>query len=74
MLYQITATVTHHTNDDMCVSTTITYQIPTFYLDSEVQGIVDIIQAEKIAREIVNPAKLDELDVCIHVRPIVDTE
>ena len=51
MLYQINATRT-------CYSVrsgsnwTRTNQIPTFYLDSNMQGIVDAEHAEKIARRI----------------------
>lgn len=36
----------------------ITEYLPTFYLDSSVQGIVSAKHAEDIAREIVDPCKL----------------
>lgn len=37
-----------------CIQATVNgRQVPTFYLDAQVQGIVNIAQAEKIGREIV---------------------
>jgi hypothetical protein len=54
-LYGINATATHHTTDKDCVSATVTYQIPTFYLNADVQGIVDEQHAAKIARDIICP-------------------
>lgn len=50
MLYAITATITKLTKNG-----TITKQIPMFYLDSNVQGIVSAEHAEKIAATIINP-------------------
>jgi hypothetical protein len=51
MLYQITATRTT-TSTRHGSSWTSTTQIPTFYLDSNMQGIVAATHAEKIARDI----------------------
>lgn len=53
--YAVSGTVIHHTNDKDCVSCDVPYQIPTFYLNADVQGITDEKHAEKIAREIVCP-------------------
>lgn len=39
-------------------------QIPTFYLNPNVQGIMDAEHAEKIAREILNPL---DLPLTLHV-------
>lgn len=36
-----------------CIQATVNgRQIPTFYLDAQVQGIMNIAQAEKVARDI----------------------
>jgi len=44
-----------------------TMQLPTFFLDSRVQGIVDEKHAEFIATEIINPCRLKTIKV--NVRP-----
>lgn len=54
-MYAVNGTLIHHTNDKCCVSCAVTKQIPTFYLNADVQGIVDEKHAEQIAREIVCP-------------------
>ena len=59
MLYQIQATVVEKRADGYSV----THQIPTFYLDSNIQGIVSEEHAAKIATDILNPAKLASLQV-----------
>ena len=46
-------------------------QVPTFFLDSNVQGIVDEKHAEQIANEIINPTQDENLRVtvvavCLH--------
>ena len=38
-------------------------QFPTFYLDSQVQGIVSVEHAVKIARDILNPHNLANIEV-----------
>jgi hypothetical protein len=53
MLYQITAQYVRNDNGYTC-----SRQVPTFYLDSRVQGIVSVDHAEKIAREVIDPAGL----------------
>lgn len=58
MLYAIDATVVHKTKHG-----TITGQIPTFYLDSNVQGIVDEKHAAFIGEEIVNPTRNKNIKV-----------
>jgi hypothetical protein len=44
------------------------YSVPTFYLDSSVQGIVDVHDASVIARRVIDPAGL--LDVSVVVQPV----
>ena len=62
MLYGITATVSRRTQ----LGQVITHQVPTFYLNSEVQGILNKDHAKVIAEEIVNPTKAD-MNVSIFV-------
>lgn len=50
-MYAITATISRTTTDDW----TSTRQVPTFYLDESVQGIVNEEHAKRIAREIIDP-------------------
>lgn len=57
MMYAVTASVTR-TNG----TTWSTRQIPTFYLNCDVQGITDSDHARKIAKEIVDP-----FNECEHV-------
>lgn len=45
-------------------------QVPTFYLDSQVQGIVSVDHAEKIARDIINPTKDETLWVSANVTEV----
>lgn len=59
MFYTVTATITKQTPHG-----TITKQIPTFYLDSDVQGIVSAEHAKKIARTIIDP--FDEHEVHVY--------
>ena len=66
MFYVVTATVTRITSEG-----TIMSQVPTFFLDSNVQGIVDEKHAEQIANEIINPTQDENLRVtvvavCLH--------
>ena len=49
-MYAINATVTRKV--DGWVSTV---QVPTFYLDPNVQGITDAFHAQQIAAQIINP-------------------
>ena len=58
ILYCIQGSITHHTTDQYCCSCRITKQIPTFYLDANVQGIVNEEHAIQIATEIVCPFDL----------------
>ncbi len=57
MYYQIQGTVGGH-------------QIPTFYLNSNVQGIVDAEHAEQIAREVVNPTNKWDIEVHLYVTTV----
>ncbi len=52
MIYAITATVVKKDG-----KYTTTFQVPTFYLDSETQGIVDGDHAARIAESVINPTK-----------------
>lgn len=52
MLYQITAT-RHETREDGWESTK---QLPTFYLDSRVQGILNSQHAERVALDLLETA------------------
>lgn len=58
-MYIVNATLTHHTNDQNCVSVDVVKQIPTFFLDENVQGIVNDKHAEEIAKQIICPIDLD---------------
>jgi hypothetical protein len=67
MFYAVQGTIVHHTKDRYCCSVTITKQIPTFYLNADVQGILNKDHAEKIAREIIYPIDSDYEDVEVRV-------
>lgn len=67
MLYQIQATVTNRDSERW----TKMAQIPTFYLDSEIQGIVSDDHAEHIAGSILNPFGQD-IGISISVRAMTD--
>jgi len=74
MLYQINATRTitglKRHNDDL--SWMRTSQIPTFYLDSNMQGIVDSDHAEKIARRILGVGdRVSSVRLSVHAKPFV---
>jgi hypothetical protein len=62
-MYAITATVettVHSKSGDWHGAR----QIPTFYLDENVQGIVSEAHAERIAREIIDPLSSRTVHVC----------
>lgn len=50
MQYVITATVTERTAEGAR-----TTQVPTFYLDADVQGIIDARHAEQVAIDVIDP-------------------
>jgi hypothetical protein len=62
MLYTIQATITYKRSDG-----TITAQLPTFLLDSNIQGIKDANHAKFIAEEIINPTRNKNLKVEVSV-------
>lgn len=62
MMYAVSATVNRHDKDGV-----VTIQVPTFYLDANVQGIVNKEHAKIIAGEIINPAKNPNLTVHLSV-------
>lgn len=67
-LYAITATLVHHTTDNVCVSVDLTQQIPTFLLSGEMHGIVNEQHAEEIARKIICPIDLQYESVTVTVQ------
>jgi hypothetical protein len=63
MIYAISAsrqTTTHRSGQ----SIVDTYHLPTFYLDSDVQGFTDEAGAERVARSIVGDGFSGEVHVC----------
>ena len=64
MLYTVTAVATVTLGNS-----SKSMQIPTFLLDSGIQGIVSAQHAEKIARDILDPSQIyDELHMNIQPR------
>jgi len=62
MFYAVQATVTERTRDG-----SITRQIPTFYLNERVQGIMSERHAASIVRDILNPHGDSRLSVSPNV-------
>lgn len=62
MYYQVQGTVNHRD---------VTTQLPTFYLHSDVQGILNVEQAEKVAQDIVNPTKDPKIVVNLYVTTVL---
>ena len=62
MLYVVSATIVKRSG-----LSSLTRQIPTFYLDSSVQGIMSTEQAKKIAHEIINP--MNDPSIEVHATP-----
>jgi len=56
---QVIAAATH----TMTNGSTMTVQIPTFYLDTGVQGIINGEQAQRIATKIINPFESTTIQV-----------
>jgi len=54
-MYAIGASVRRTTTDHRGTEWTTTRHLPTFYLDPNVQGILNHEQAERIARSILDP-------------------
>jgi hypothetical protein len=62
LVYVITAQVlTHEKAGDG------SWQVPTFYLDSAIQGITDHIHAIAIAKQVIDP--MGTLELSIHAEP-----
>lgn len=64
-MYAVSATVTGQTT----LGVTTTRQVPTFYLDERVQGLVSEAHAELVAFDVIDPARVlrdrgFELHVC----------
>lgn len=58
MLYQVQATVNYEGRN---------IGVPTFYLDGDIQGIVSVEHAEKIAREVIMPIQLPHVEIHMHI-------
>lgn len=65
MFYQIMATATYYRNK---FSTTI--QIPTFYLNGDLQGIVNKEHAESIAKSIIDASDDPNIEINVSVEEI----
>ena len=61
--YLITAVAVETTTDEFCISTKVVHQIPTFILNSDVQGIVSEEYAARIAEDIINPTGNSDIKV-----------
>jgi hypothetical protein len=64
LLYAIDATVVHHT-----AKGDLTHQVPTFYLNSGVQGIQNADHAKKIASDVICPIKSDDISINVTAVP-----
>lgn len=63
-MYRVTATATRTTYEGGVINT-VTRQLPTFFLDPDVQGIIDERHARKIALDVVQCFSLG-FDVYFH--------
>jgi hypothetical protein len=68
MIYQVQATIVHHTTDRIGLSVSATKQIPTFFLNG--QGILNKDHAEKTAREIICPLELEYESITVNVNVV----
>jgi len=59
MFYVITAQYKHTRKDRDGSTWDASIQVPTFYLNADVQGITDAAHAERIARSVISPADPD---------------
>lgn len=48
----------------------VTCQVPTFFLDKNIQGIVDAAGAEEVVKDILNPLGDSEVITSIHVKEV----
>lgn len=58
-MYQIQVTVVRRITDEHGIGWDKTVQLPTFYLDENVQGIINAEHAVKIASQIICPVELE---------------
>lgn len=65
--YSVSATICLKTTDKKGHAYIKTIQVPTFFLSSNVQGILSDSHAEKIAKEIVMPVPNKDMTVSICV-------
>jgi hypothetical protein len=68
-MYQISGTVVHRRANG-----NVTIQLPTFYLHSEVQGIVDAAGAEKVALDVVNPTNDPSIEPHLYVVSVFEAD
>lgn len=64
-MYAILATLTVYRTDKDGTISYFVQQIPTFYLNECVQGIVSESHAEKIARDIILPIKIGNVELSV---------
>ncbi len=76
MLYAISARVHTTTTDETGRVWTCTFELPTFYLDENVQGITDEDHAERIVSSMLRRLGHDMFDVyaCATNRPIFEAD
>lgn len=60
MFYIVTAQIVKRTENG-----SISKQVPTFYLNGDIQGINNLDTAEKVAKDVVDPFGENEVHVCI---------
>lgn len=65
MLWRVQANIVRKDKDGWNVSR----QIPTFFLDEDIQGIVSAEHAKKIAEDIINTFKDENIILSINVLP-----
>lgn len=68
MYYQVQGTVVRFAGKP---GETVTIQLPTFYLHSDVQGILNVEQAEKVALSIVNPTSDPNIEPHLYVTTVL---
>lgn len=63
--YAIAVTITEHKDGHK-----VNKQLPSFLLNANTHGILNVGHAHKIAREIVNPLNLTNLEVSVTAVPV----
>ena len=60
MFWIVTATAVETTPDGK-----VTHGVPIFYLNGDIQGILDYDTCEKVARDVIDPAHTLDLSICV---------